>query len=107
MNNIRRRGWTDTPSDHISIVISMGNEKRTAPPKPRATWSVGLDSFSIARLLQTARGRAVLVLLQIASVEHGGVARFRRCGMCVLIHDRVIVLAGRSPHRSADRFGGP
>lgn len=28
MKSIRRKGLIETPSDHISIVISMGNEKQ-------------------------------------------------------------------------------
>jgi hypothetical protein len=46
-NNISRAGSIDTPSDHISMVISIGNEKSTAPAKPLTICRFGWERVSI------------------------------------------------------------
>jgi hypothetical protein len=43
-SRVRRGDSIETPSDHISIVISIGNENNTAPANPRTICSLGIGA---------------------------------------------------------------
>ena len=75
--------------------------QRPSPQSRRAVSSRWIFQSNNPVQVVFAHGRPLL-FLQVALVEHHGIARSRLREMRVLVHDRIIALSRRSPHRFAN-----